>query len=97
MSRTCTCVFWMEGEGPPVRTVQGLPQAFFYSCHMLSAYIQETYFLTFYLIFVARSLLCNGFGHFFSTCSVFFAFSHGRLILFLIEFVFVIGYLYFTV
>ncbi len=90
-SSTCTCVVDGRGRTTCLYCIQGLPQAFFYSCHMLSAYIQEIYFLTFYLLFIALSLLCNGFGHFYSTCSLFFAFSRGRLILFWTESVFVIS------
>ncbi len=87
-------VLWMEGEGPPVCTVYRVcPRpSFIVAICLVPTYRTRNLLFMFYLLFIASSLLCNGFGHFFQPAAYFFAFSQGRLIpvLFRTESVFLI-------
>ncbi len=68
----------MEGEGPPVCTVHGLPQAFFYSCHMLSAYIYTRnlpYFLTIHLLLLPFLCFATALVTFFNLQGLFCRFT----------------------
>ncbi len=92
MSRTCTCVFWMEGwKGKNHLSLlyRVCPRpSFIVAICLVPTYKKSTFNYSF--TFIALSLLCNGFGHFLSTCGVLFNFSLGRIILLWTESVFVI-------